>query len=301
MGRLFAFLLAYANLFVFLLLQTIAISVLINFNAKHTALFQGVAMQVTGSVENVFADYGAYFALRPQNEKLQQENLGLREQVTDLERRLNAYRKRVPYSAAFTTLPDSMLPLSRFRFIPCRAVGNSTGGNYNYITLNVGSRQGVKKEMGLVSPQGVAGMVVAVSENYSVAMSLLNRDIKLSARVKSKPAAPQTEGIALRAEQDIFGTFLWTGSSTLYGKLSYVSLHLSIQPGDTVVTSAYSTIFPENIVLGTVSSVANEREGGFHDIRVKLATDFHSLDYLYLVQNYYKPEIDSLTANYRVK
>jgi rod shape-determining protein MreC len=284
MGRLLAFLVAYANAFFFVLLQVAAITILVNYNRKHEALVQSMLQGVTGRVEAVYADYRSYFNLRPENEKLQQENIELRKRLIENETRLNAMRNRVPLSAQFTTLPDSLLPLNRFRFIACRAIGNTTTGSYNYITLNSGRRHGVQKGMGLLSAQGAAGIVVSVSEHYAVAMSLLNKDVRLSAKVRS---------------QDIFGTFQWDGGSAYKGKLLYVPLHFKIAPGDTVVTSAYSTVFPENITLGVVETVTADELGGFHDITLRLNTDFHALDYLYLVQHYYKPEIDSLTKAYQ--
>lgn len=284
MGRLLAFLIAYVNVIVFGLLQVVAITILVNYNKQHSLLVQGMLQGVTGSVEAVYADYRSYFNLRPENEKLQQENIELRNRLIDAETRINAYRNRVPLTRQFSTLPDSLLPFNRFRFIPCRAIGNSTAGSYNYITLNSGRRHGVTKGMGLLSAQGVAGVVVSVSEHYAVAMSMLNKDIRLSTKIRSR---------------EIFGTFQWDGGNATRGKMLYVPLHFRIAKGDTVVTSAYSTIFPENVTVGVVEDVHADELGGFHDITLRLNTDFHALDYLYLVQHYYKPEIDSLTRNFQ--
>lgn len=283
MGRLLTFLLAYANFLVFLLLEAIAIILLFS-NPDHKLLMEGAVHSVTGRIDEVYSDYRAYFNLRPANEKLQKENIELRQSLIAAETKINTYRNRVPLTAQFSTLPDSLLPLNRFKFIPVRAIGNTTTANYNYITLNSGRKIGVQKGMGLISAQGVAGVVVSVSEHYAVAMSLLNKDVRLSAKIRSR---------------DIFGTFLWDGAIATRGKLNYIPLHFHIQPGDTVVTSAYSPVFPENMVIGIVAAVKPDDLGGFHDITINLKTDFYALDYLYLVQHYYKPEIDSLTGPFR--
>ena len=284
MQRLLELLRAYGNVLLFVALQLVAYWLLVRLNPRHGAAYSATLSELSGSVQGVQARATGFLGLGAQNRKLVAENAALHVRLTEAEARLAALQHRVPLRRGFSILPDSLLPAYRFGFTPCRAIGNSVSANYNYIQLNAGARHGLRREMGLMSPDGVAGVVVSVSENYAVAMSLLNKDCRLSARLRRK---------------EVFGTLNWKGGGTRTALLEYVPLHFAVAAGDTVVTSAYSPLFPEGMVIGTVARVRPDERGGFHYIEVRLATDFHSLDYLYAVQNVRKPELDSLLAPFR--
>jgi rod shape-determining protein MreC len=136
--------------------------------------------------------------------------------------------------------------------------------------------------MGLVSPQGVAGMVIHVTKSYSLALSVLNISFKLSAKVK------RNENV---------GSFEWTGNSTRHGYLRYIPLNAELHVGDEVVTSGYSTIFPEGFPIGKVAKIKPDPQSGAYEAEVALATDFNALSNRYLIPAMHKPQIDSLEQN----
>ena len=285
MGRLLDFFLRYGNFLIFMGLQVLSLVLLVNFNQNQEKIFDNWLLDMNGSINQTKAEWQEFIGLTQKNEELALENIRLKNDIIRLRNENESLRFRVPYSRNFVVMPDSLFPLSRYEFKHCRAISNEIRGNYNFITLNVGKRHGVRKEMGIMSSLGIAGIVVAVSENYSLGMSLLNKNMKLSAKILSK---------------NIYGTFNWHGGNPYQGTVNFIPLHFKINVGDTIVTSGYSAIFPENFVIGTIAAIDPNNQDGFYDIKVKLATDFSTLDHLYLVQHERKTELDSLRNQFNV-
>ena len=289
MERLLAFIGRYYNLMLFLVLELVAYSILASFNEKQNQAFSGWFLGATGKLQETNAGIVAYFHLGEENRELQQENIMLRKEMNQLQAAFDKLRSRRPDSLAFVaadvdTADSAQAPpavrAADFAAIPARVVSNSAYTNYNYLAVDAGAADGVRREMGVVSAEGVAGMVVSVSENYALAMSLLNLNFNVSAKVKGK---------------NVMGSFGWKGKRADQGVLRYVPDHYHLVPGDTVVTSGYSSIFPENFFIGRVASVEpSEEQEGFHDIIVDLSVDFHTLDFVYIVENPYRTALDSL-------
>ena len=282
MGRIIEFLRRFGNIGLFLLLEFIAFLLVVNRNEHQQKVFKSVTLSMSGSLYQVRSGITQYFYLSEQNEKLQGENNELREEVLGLRNELSAYKYVFPLNPNFTTLPDSLFPAESYEFISCRSIRSSINSNYNYITLNKGRKQGITEGMGLLSPNGVAGRVIAVSKNYSLALSVLNKKFKLSAKLHTN---------------NNVGTLSWNGEDPGVGILEFIPETATVIKGDQVVTSGYSTIFPENFVIGVVDSFHNQNRDGFHEIRVNLATDFRALGNLYLVRHKHETEIDSLQLN----
>jgi rod shape-determining protein MreC len=139
----------------------------------------------------------------------------------------------------------------------------------NFFTLNTGKNQGLAVDMAVVADDGAAGIIVGCSQNFSVAMSLLNIDFRLSARIKSN---------------GYFGSLTWDGNDYRYAVLSEIPQHVTFGIGDTIETTGYSAVFPEGVMIGTINDF--ERSGGdFYRIRVLLKTDFKKLHYLDVIGN----------------
>lgn len=285
MERLLAFLGRYYNLMLFLALELFAYSLLANHNENQRQAFSGWFLNVTGWMQESNANLVAYFNLDEENRELQAENIRLRREMNQLQVSLKKIKSRAPDTFGFLALSadttDSLdAKAADFAAIPARVISNSAYSNYNYLAVDAGSAEGVKPGMGVVSAQGVAGMVVSAGEEYAMAMSLLNLNFNVSAKVKGK---------------NVMGSFGWKGKRADQGALMYVPDHYHLVPGDTVVTSGYSSIFPENFLLGRISSVKPSQEHeGFHEIIVNLSVDFHTLDFVYLVENPYKTALDTL-------
>jgi rod shape-determining protein MreC len=282
MGRLLELIAAYRNFLFFLLLECISLWLLAAFNDAHQSLTREVSLSVAARVQEMRDDLTRYLHLTKENERMMGMNMDLQRQVNALRTELNTYKYRIPYRKGFTVLPDSLIRPAEWRFIPCRVIHSTLSSQYNYLTLNAGANQGVSPEMGIVTADGVAGIVITVNDNYSLAMSVLNKDCKLYAKIKGR---------------DIFGTLTWEGERFDRGKLAYVPQHFVLNVGDTVITSGYGSIFPEGIYVGRVTRVEPDEQGAFYDIDVQLGADFFRMDNVYLIQQRDKTRIDSLLRN----
>lgn len=279
MFRIISFLSQYRNALLFLVLEAIALMFVVRYNDRQRHAFGDAILETTSQVQEQRAEWDRYFTLDEENMVLLRENIALRNDLAEAKKLLNVYRGLERRDSLHWLKADSLRSREVYTYIPCRAIRNSTMRTYNYITIDKGRRHGVKEGMGLVSPQGIAGIVIRVSENYSLALSVLNLNFKLSARVK---------------RSNNVGTFEWTGSDTRHGYLRYVPQNADLRQGDEVVTSGYSTMFPEGFPIGKISKLTIDHQVGSYEAEVLLATDFNALTDLYLVPALHQPELDSL-------
>jgi rod shape-determining protein MreC len=147
--------------------------------------------------------------------------------------------------------------------------------------LNKGRRQGVVPDQGIISANGVVGVINNVSDSYSTGLSLLNKRLKISGKLK---------------KNNYFGSVSWEGTSYRYIQLNEIPPHVELAYGDTVVTSGSSAYFPEGILIGTIESFEIKQGESFYTIRVKLAVDFESLTYVDIIENFDKVQIKTLES-----
>ena len=280
MQRLLELFFKYNNLLFFIFLQWISLYLVFRYNDFHHEVLGSYLISISGYIQEKNHAIRSYFLLAEENEKLMKENIELKQKLVQTQEALNAARYRIPYSRKFNLLPDSLFPVSVFSFIPGRIVQNSIYDPYNFFLVNKGTKHGVYKEMGVISSDGVVGIIIETSENYSLGMSLLNKHLRISSKIKST---------------NIHGTIHWRGNNPKIVHLEYVPLHIPVQVGDTVITSSYSNFFPEGYHIGKIIEVKDPKDGqGFHEILVLLATDFYKLENIYLVQNQHHTEIQTL-------
>ena len=165
---------------------------------------------------------------------------------------------------------DTTGKMRRFIWLPAKVVSNTVSSQSNYLTLYRGSNQGVKKDMAVVGPTGLVGTVVEVSENYSLVMSLLNHNSKVSAMLK---------------KGNIAGSVDWDGKDPNFLTLRNIPKSAEVFKGDSVVTSTYSANFPPDIMVGKVQSIIIDPSSNFFTIRIKTATNFFSIQYVNVVEN----------------
>ena len=154
----------------------------------------------------------------------------------------------------------------------------------NYIIIDKGKKEGIVPDMAVLSPNGVAGVVSDVSENFSTVISLLNPNSRVSAKI-------------LPINQ--IGTVVWIDPDPSIAQVIHIPQHLMVAVGDSVVTSGYSDVFPNDILIGTVIEKYDNPNNTFLTIKIKLATDFRNLNHVYLISNLYKPELDSLKLKFK--
>lgn len=269
MRNLLLFLARFHLLFIFVLLQVVGFALYIQHNHYQKAIFLSTSNRVTGEFYDGVNSVEEYFALQSENEKLQYENA-----------RLRALLKESLYidTSSFVLKTDSALN-QKYLYIPAEVVRNTTHLKNNYITLNVGSRHGVKEDMGVISPEGVVGIVHKVSPNFSTVISMLNSYALIPPKIDS----------VLNN-----GSIKWDGKSSSYVVLEDINMHIPIKEGMEVVTSNLSKVFPENVPIGVLEEVVLPEGGNFYETKVKLHTNFDNLQKVYVVENLYAIEQDTL-------
>lgn len=279
MERLFEILLRFKNVFLFLVLQTISLILIVQINSRHNLIYNEVVQGVSGEIQSVRTNFFSYFNLMEENEKLLYQIKKLKEKQIQTENELLVLKYKLPLKPEYRVIPDSLLPVEGFSFIPAQVVNNSLDKSYNFLTLNKGYKNGIRKGMGVISEEGVLGLVISASDNYALAMSILNKNFRLSAKI---------------FKENFFGSLSWKGGNAEYAYLEYIPLHVNIQKGDTIVTSGFSSIFPEGFIVGVIDDYEENSEDGFYEIRVKLNSIPGNAYHVFVVTNKFRPEIDSL-------
>ncbi len=261
MYRLLQLLHTYRAFLLLLFIEIICLWLLVRNNPYHSAAYFHTSNAITGSLYQTRNNISQYFSLPSVNEELANDNAQLRELLS---------QSQVPI--VVNSKQDSMkLTKAQYdqEYLSAKVINNSTMLYHNFITINKGRANGVESGMGVISANGIIGKVMSVSENFSTVASLLNLDVFVSANLK---------------RNNTFGSIRWDGSDKLKTKFMFVPVHISLDKGDTIVTSSYNAIFPENIPIGYINDFSLG-EDGYFDIDVDLSNDFSSLAYVYVVKN----------------
>ena len=265
MRNLLNFLERYNNLIIFLILEGIAVYLLATRNYYHNARAVNGVRWFTYGIEEKINNTRSYLRLHEVNENLATENTALRNSINRLVRN---------NSSVFFSVSDTIYQ-QQYQYTSARLTNNSVNKQKNYFIINKGTRHGLEEDMAIIADGGVAGVIVGCSENFSVAMSVLNLDFRLSARIKSN---------------GFFGSLSWDGRDYRKGTLSDIPQHVSVSIGDTIETTGYSAVFPEGVIVGTV--IDFEKPGSdFYNITVLLQTDYRKLHFVDVVANKKKKEL----------
>lgn len=266
MRNVFLFIRKYANFLFFLVLQIIALSFLFRYNKYHEAVFMNAAGEITGSLDQRFNTVEYYFKLKKINDQLAAENVRLNQMLKENYERPDATGKLV----MDTVLVDSLRRIQKYTWFGARVVGSTVSTQTNFITIHRGSDQGLQPNMGVVSPQGIVGTVVSVSQNFATVMTLLHRQYKVVVKLKNSGER---------------GTVEWDGISPGYVTLKDIPKSAKVQKGDSVVTSPTSSLFPGNIMVGTIQEIADDKSSNFYTLKLKPATNFFNIEYVYVISN----------------
>lgn len=259
------------NTAVFILLEIAALGMLRHGDSLQDLFISRAAHGFLGYFWGVSENISDYASLRTENRHLAEEILRLTETITRLEEEAAAVAARD--SADYTTAWRG-----KYEFIPAEVIKNSVNKQHNYLIIGKGSDDGVRPQTGIITSRGVIGIVDAVSRHYSYAISFLNSDSSISARIGKDGAA---------------GPMAWDGKGSGNALLREIPLQVKFEEGDTVYTSGFSTIFPPDIPIGRItgSRIVN---GATFEIKVSLFQDFSSVRHVCLVRNRDLDEIMSL-------
>lgn len=250
----------------FIVLETVAILLVVKGGVVQRYKVLGAVRSVQAWFWTRTSQATYYFHYKTENERLAAENLQLRQQLAR-------------YVSAKAEL-DSVVRIIEpdYTFIGATVIRNSVDRQHNYLILDRGRKEGVEPGMGVITSQGVVGIVDAVSNHYAHVISLLGTGQTVSAKL---------------AGSGSFGPMAWTGRNPREALLREIPVHVEAAPGDTVLSSGYSTIYPPDIPLGVIVS-SKVSQGASQDITVTLFEDFRSLNSVYIVKNNRREELEEL-------
>ena len=255
MNKILEFFYKYLSVVIFLILEILAFLLVVNKNDLQRSVAFRYATTLsawTYEVTNLVTDY---FGLAEANKYLAEENARLYKEIAD-------YKSKFVDSVdvqSMVTYPSSE------NYLSAKVVFNSVYDLQNYIIIDKGSVHGVEEDMGVFAPQGVVGVVQRVSKNYAVVLPIINPEQVISAKIKGN---------------NQLGSVKWDGKSPLKAKLYEIPSHVNVVAGDTVVTSGFSAIFPEGVMIGVVDKAAHVENTMYCDVDINLAVDFQSLSYV---------------------
>ncbi len=269
MRNLVLFIWKHYLFFLFLLLEGFCIYLVVQNNYYQKASFINSSNMLSANILQTSTNVEQYFYLKNENENLAKENAELRAHI------LSAFdiTHNKEYIVNDTTYHQ------KYTYTSAKVVNISTNRRNNFLTLNKGYKQGIQNNMAVITSTGVVGQVKDVSENFCTVMSLLHSKTTVNSKIKKDGS---------------YGPLTWDGSDFQYATLNDIPTHVRLAKGDTIVTSAYSRTFPENILIGTIESYEREAGKYFYTIKVKLSTDFKKLTYVYIVKNIHKDEQEEL-------
>ncbi len=273
MKNLLDFFIKHSSWFVFTFYAIVSLILLFQTNPYQQSVYLSSANTVTASIYNAFGSVTSYLNLRDINEDLQERNALLEMEVTNLRNQVYDLRLQLEDSAIVSNGEQ------QFDFILAHVISNSISQTNNYITINRGSAEGIKPEMGVVDQNGVVGMVNVVGTHSARIISLLNPNLRLSCKLKNS---------------EYFGSMVWDGKSPEYAVLQELPKHVIYHKGDTIVTSGYSAVFPEGIIVGIVDGNYNGVNENFISLKIKLTTNFSQLSTVRALKNTMHEELEAL-------
>jgi rod shape-determining protein MreC len=274
MQQIFNFIYKNSNRLLFLLLLITSLTLVIQSHSYHRSNIVNSTNYLSGIVYEKKSLINEYFNLRSQNNKLANEN---------------ALLKRILFNkkdSTSTLIKDSLKAYDKIDVIQSKVINNCYNTSENYLTINSGALKGIKPDMGVVSSQGIVGMIEKTSNNYATIQSVLNVKSKINVKIK---------------KTNHFGSLIWDGKNAGYVQLIEVPRLATVKKGDTVVTGGVSTIFPENIPVGIIDKIYTDTQTNFFTLNIRLFNDMTNLNHVYIITNKDNSEIKKLEQETKPK
>ena len=263
MKNLINFLIKYSVFFLFLVLQSISLILIFQNRNYQKSVFLSSSNSFVSELYQVTSSVTSFFQLKSENQKLADENVSLSNELIVLQAQLMAYKEQVDSSRIV------IAPEMECNFVSAKVISNSTNKIQNYITINKGLQDSIYPDMGVVSSEGVVGIVKTVSNRFATVIPMLNPMLPISSKFK---------------RTNYTGVLLWEGHDYRYARLTDIPRHVDVQVGDTIVTSGLTKNFPEGFLVGVVDSYLLDDSSPYFDIQIKLAVNYRTLSHVKVIQ-----------------
>ncbi|QYA25295.1 rod shape-determining protein MreC [Gramella sp. MT6] len=268
MQQIFNFLIRNKNSILFLILFVVSVFLTIQNHAFHKSRFISSANIVTGGVYSWSNNINTYLHLDEYNERLLEENNKLRNIISNIHDSISVEKQL-----------DSTSFEGDYLFRTARVINNNFSKVDNYLTLNRGKKSGIEQEFGVITSQGIVGIVDRVNENYSRVISILNSRSRINAQLNNT---------------NHFGSLVWDGKDPNIVQLIDVPRQAPLQKGDTIITGGRSLIYPKGLPIGSIQDFTLDQTQSYYTINIKLFNDMTNIGYVYVIENVNKEEIEKL-------
>ncbi|UZH54240.1 rod shape-determining protein MreC [Salinimicrobium tongyeongense] len=268
MQQIINFLIRNKNNILFLLLLTFSLFLTIQSHSYQKSKFISSANFLSGGIYSWTSNINSYFYLEEYNLRLLEENERLRTRLATFEDSLeiSTYRDTSSFDADYI-------------FRASEVINNNYAKVDNYLTIKSGSRNGIERDMGVVTSKGIVGIVENVSPNYSTVISILNSNSRINAQLK---------------QSNHFGTLVWNGDDPNVVQLIDVPSVAPIAEGDTIITGGRSLIFPKGLPIGAIKNFSLDQSESYYNIDIELFNDMTNIGYVYIIENTSQAEIREL-------
>lgn len=268
MQQIINFLIRNKNNILFLLLLTFSLFLTIQSHSYQKSKFISSANFLSGGIYSWTSNINSYFNLEQYNLRLLEENERLRTRLASYEDSLEvrSYKDTSSFDADYL-------------FRASEVINNNYAKVDNYLTLKSGTRDGIERDMGVVTSRGIVGIVENVSPNYATVISILNSNSRINAQLK---------------RSNHFGTLVWNGDDPNVVQLIDVPSIAPIAEGDTIITGGRSLIFPKGLPIGAVKNFSLDQSESYYNIDISLFNDMTNIGYVYIIENTQQDEIRAL-------
>ena len=267
MYNLIQFVKKYHFILLFLLIEGFSIFLLANKNQYQGNKIGSFSQHYVGNFHAGVANISEWFKLKKSNDFLAKENAKL----------LSLLKKQNNYTIDSASYNDPL-----FKYQSAVVINNAVHRSNNYLTLNRGSKHGIKEGMGVITNNGVVGITHSVSDRFSLVISVLHQKSSISVRLKNEL---------------FLGRMMWDGFDYRASVVEDIPNHANISIGDTIISSGNSAIFPEGIAIGQVTSFQEIPGDNFYKIKIHFFEDMNRLHYVYIAESLIKQEKELLELN----
>lgn len=269
MRNLLIFLNRFKIFIVFVALQSIALGIYFSYTYYPGMRFMSSTQSINNSLVNFRNSITDHFYLSEKNDSLLAENSYLKNQLKENFVRVQSDLVRI----------SDTLYRQNYTYIPSNIVNTTVNHRNNFVTLDIGSKHGIEEGMGVVSKNGLVGIVFKVSDNYTLVRSILSENINISIKLK---------------KNNEHGLLKWNGRDYLTGLFTGLTNDLEVNEGDTVVTRGSNTHFPRGYPVGIVESAEYEEGKPHQKVIIRFFNDLNTLQYAYIINNLTKEEQQKL-------
>jgi rod shape-determining protein MreC len=269
MRNLIAFFRRFRVFLIFVVLQVVALSTYFTFLSFPRTQILTSASQVSGKILEAEFEVTKHFNLSKNNDKLQKENISLRERTPQSFIRMQNGSVKI----------NDTLFHQQYKYIPATVINSTVTKRNNYFTLNIGSAQGIKRKMGVFSDKGIVGTIHSTSKHYSIVKSVLTENINIDVMIES---------------MGLFGLLKWDGRNAKEGSIAGISNDFKIKKWSKVVTKGGSGIFPRGLMVGRIERVITVEGKPIWDVVIRFSEDYRTLQRVYVIQNLFQEEQEKL-------